>query len=476
MNKLNITFPPTDSEKAAIGFEVSAGQHWYLSSDSGLFVTNLFEWLEGKKFLPHTLISLEENGHLHKGLLFVKKFIKTVRFSTNYGQTGEYYQQRYQATDNEDIIELRDFLDVENNAFMAKMLRLMGLDKLMQESLNMLSTGEYKKACIIKAALLNPQIMFIEDPNPGLDREGRALVNQLLSHIADEGTTIVTVGSGEKAPPFATHCMLIQQEKVIYSGIKKGFPTQNQIEVPAISFPIPEQRNRPFTHALKLVDVNVKYQDRLILDGVNWSVAKGEKWQLMGNNGAGKSLLLSLVYADNPQAYSNNISIFDRKRGTGETIWDIKESIGYYSSEMFRYFNKSLTVEKSLQTLIFHPYKKRILTSEEQQFQEDLLQLFDLSDKRQKTLHELSAANQRVAVLIGVLLKNAPLLILDEPCQHFDQQLTKKFLALIDKYAKDRTLIFVTHDPTELPVCINKRYLVEEGRGTDWIKKTMTSL
>ena len=59
--------------------------------------------------------------------------------------------------------------------------------------------------------------------------------------------------------------------------------------------------------------------------------------------GAGEvRTLLSLVCADNPQSYACDISLFGRKRGTGESIWEIKKHIGYVSPEMHRAYLKNL--------------------------------------------------------------------------------------------------------------------------------------
>lgn len=463
---LTISFPVTDRAKSPIIFELYSGQVWYLSSDSGLFITNLFEWLEGRRFLPGASIALKENGQLHEGLLSVNKYIEIVGISSTSKQTGEYYQQRYQATENDDIIKLKDFLELSQSTFWSSMLNQMGLDKLMHESINMLSTGEFRKACIIKAAQNNPSIMFIEDPYPGLDKQGRKLIDQLIEHLSNEGTGIVIVGSGFQPADFSTYVMFIQKEAIIYSGIKQNAPVFNVEKESSFDFAVPANNDMPFNNAFQLVDVSVRYDNRLILDQINWTVAKGEKWQLAGNNGSGKSLLLSLVFADNPQVYCNDVSVFDRRRGTGESIWEVKDNIGFYSSEMFRYFNKTRTVEESIRSIVFqNPWKKKVLQQNELQFQADLLSYFNLSEDRSTPLHALPAAKQRVVLLIGVLLRNAPLLILDEPFQYFDQHLTARFLRLIDVYAKDKTLVFVTHNQREIPECINKWYKLSDGKG-----------
>src|SRR5690606_17968239 len=68
------------------------------------------------------------------------------------------------------------------------------------------------------------------------------------------------------------------------------------------------------------------------------TIRQGERWSLTGPNGAGKTTLLSLINGDNPQAFANNIILFDRKKGSGESIWDIKKNIGFFSAELFQFF------------------------------------------------------------------------------------------------------------------------------------------
>lgn len=77
-------------------------------------------------------------------------------------------------------------------------------------------------------------------------------------------------------------------------------------------------------------NVCITYGTRKILDSLNWTVMNGERWALNGRNGSGKSTLLSLICADNPQSYACDINMFERKRGTGESIWDIKNTLVTY--------------------------------------------------------------------------------------------------------------------------------------------------
>ncbi len=88
----------------------------------------------------------------------------------------------------------------------------------------------------------------------------------------------------------------------------------------------------------------VHYNDRPILNHLDWQVDPQQHWQIVGPNGAGKSTLLSLITGDHPQGYSNDLTLFGRRRGSGETIWDIKKHIGYVSSNLHLEYRVSISL------------------------------------------------------------------------------------------------------------------------------------
>src|SRR6185436_15351081 len=93
---------------------------------------------------------------------------------------------------------------------------------------------------------------------------------------------------------------------------------------------------------VELNGVSVHYGVRIILDNITWTVHRGERWAVLGPNGSGKSTLLSLLCGDHPQAYSNDVRLFGRRRGSGESIWDVKHRIGLLSPEFHLYFSEPL--------------------------------------------------------------------------------------------------------------------------------------
>jgi molybdate transport system ATP-binding protein len=213
--------------------------------------------------------------------------------------------------------------------------------------------------------------------------------------------------------------------------------------------------------------VNIKYNHRTILDNINWEVRKGERWAVSGPNGAGKSTLLSLVNADNPQAYANEIYLFDRRRGTGETIWDIKRKIGYISPELHVHFDRSNSCFDVVASGLFDTIGLfRLLHEEHIHLVNQWMSILHIEKLAQKLLFRLSDSEQRMVLLARALVKNPPLLILDEPCQGLDDAQVTAFKNLVNDICLtgNKTLIYVSHYAHEIPECVNKFIRLENGK------------
>ena len=177
--------------------------------------------------------------------------------------------------------------------------------------------------------------------------------------------------------------------------------------------------------------------------------------------------MLSLITDDNPQAYANEIYLFDKRRGCGESIWDIKQKIGYVSPELHWYFDKTISVFETVGSGFFDTmglYKR--LTEEQEILIAKWISIFNLSEQTFKSLRNLSLSQQRLVMLIRALVKNPALVILDEPCQGLDDHQTADFVDLIDHFCYNKTLIYVSHYDHEVPSCINKTLELREGKST----------
>ena len=93
------------------------------------------------------------------------------------------------------------------------------------------------------------------------------------------------------------------------------------------SIPPPLEREQYTDEVLvSLKDISVNYGDKAVLRQINWMIKPGEYWELAGKNGSGKTTILSMITGDNPKAYGQELYLFGRKKGSGESIWDIKKN------------------------------------------------------------------------------------------------------------------------------------------------------
>jgi molybdate transport system ATP-binding protein len=194
-------------------------------------------------------------------------------------------------------------------------------------------------------------------------------------------------------------------------------------------------------------------------------VRRGERWAVLGPNGSGKSTLLSLLCGDHPQAYSNDVRLFGRRRGSGETIWDVKRNVGLLSPEFHLYFSEPLSAERAAATGFFDTLADRPTAPEQNERVRELFAAFGIAHLAGRAFKTLSTGEQRLVLLARAFVKRPPLVILDEPFQGMDAGATARCRDYLDReLGADQTLLFVTHEPSELPRCVSKTLRLDRGR------------
>ena len=211
---------------------------------------------------------------------------------------------------------------------------------------------------------------------------------------------------------------------------------------------------------LRFSNVSIRYGERTILKPLNWTVHEGERWAVSGPNGSGKSTLLSLVCADNPQAYACDIELFGHRRGTGESIWQIKRHIGYVSPEMHRAYLKDIPAVDVVASGLNDSIGLYVRTRPEQkQSCLDWMRVFGVEALADKSFLQLSSGEQRLCLLARAFVKDPELLILDEPLHGLDDRNRSLVRQIIEQFClrPHKTLVMVTHYEEELPPCITHR-------------------
>jgi molybdate transport system ATP-binding protein len=192
-----------------------------------------------------------------------------------------------------------------------------------------------------------------------------------------------------------------------------------------------------------LKNVTIRYGANVILDNLNWQIRKGERWALTGRNGCGKTTLFSLIYADHPFAYTQDIHLFGIKRGSGESIWDIKKRINYFGPENLHYLNPKSITQSVHDFLINNHSDMDRLTN--------LIRFFQLDDIIDKSVRELSSGDLHCILLIKLLLHERELFLLDEPFQFLDPSRIDKFTTYLQEHlSSEATLILITHNEEEI--------------------------
>lgn len=407
--------------------------------------------------------------------------VKYIAFRDTYGaaDANYYYQQRWNAHDQDDTPEVREMLgEVKDEALKQELFELFRIEPMLDKKIILLSSGELRKFQLTKTLLTAPRVLVMDNPFIGLDAPTRDLLLQLLERLTTMSAVqiVLVLSMVDDVPPFITHVIPVEGLAVgdkltreEYLHVVTGKQPANEYEdlqQRIIDLPY-EGENYDSEEVVRLNKVSIRYSDRTILKELDWTVLRGEKWALSGENGAGKSTLLSLVCADNPQSYACDINLFGRKRGTGESIWEIKKHIGYVSPEMHRAYLKNLPTIEIVASGLHDSiglYKRP--QPEQMAVCEWWMDVFGIEPLKDKPFLQLSSGEQRLALLARAFVKDPELLILDEPLHGLDTYNRRRVKKIIEAFCgrKDKTLIMVTHYEAELPGTITNRLFLKRNR------------
>lgn len=474
LHNLNLKYP-SKTVLRDLNWTINRGENWLLSGASGSGKTSLAKIIAGLTNAEGQVeIHFDPTSALPAQVFFVESWYQ---FKNIEGVANFYYQQRYNHQQAKETLtvgaELLLFGQENQLHFAAAeiIMEALGLLPLRNSQLIQLSSGEHKKLQLVKAIWLKPQLLMIDQAYTGLDKLSRQQLNLLLDQIVAEGVQLILIGNDHDLPKAIDHYALLnegklEQVKAIPANLTAN---QNQGKVPDFLAVAPNYTSH---NLVKMVNVNISYGEKQVLKNINWEVNAGEKWLLQGHNGSGKSTLLSLVNGDHPQSYANTIYLFGQKRGSGESIWDIKQHIGLISPEFHWYFDTSSTVWQSIASGFFDSVGLfHELGYEKSKQVNELIEYFGLTADKNELLSKLPLGKQRLVLLGRTIIKNPELLILDEPCQGLDQAQTQHFNQLVDELCNNgMTLIYVGHFETQLPSCLSHQLQLHQGETVDPIK------
>lgn len=370
-------------------------------------------------------------------------------------------------------------------------IKLCGVEKILDRGLKYMSTGEIRRTLLARALLSKKKLLILSDPFAGLDSESRGILLDFFNMIASKQLIeqkidstfpriILIMERYVEIPNSITNVLEFSKGEVSFCGTKEDYEKiESERKIHNLSKT--QEERKEFAESVKKIsaevdtvmgvdttveipdtliemnNVNVGWDDHKVLKDFSWSLHKNEHWLIRGPNGSGKTTFLELITGDNMQVFSNDIKLFGNRRGSGETIWDIKHKLGIVS---YRLHVEYRMVSSTLRNVIISGFHDSIglyeLPSDiETSAADKWLELGGFKGRETEAFNNLSYGEQRAILILRAAVKCPPVLILDEPCHGLDEQFRQKILDLLEIIATSgtTTILHVTHEPSEVLEC-----------------------
>lgn len=374
-----------------------------------------------------------------------------------------------------------DFLNREDKGrlvheYLTNLDTIFNLEDIKDRGLKYLSTGELVKVLILKELENKPAYLILDEPYDGLDIESQKILYNLIGDLIDSPIQLILILNRESdIHPKISHLAFIHKNRVILTGNRdeilnsesfnniRHFSGNLPKKLPGIEGVVKQQEL-----LIDLKNVSIAFGNTKVLKDINWSIKSGEHYRIIGPNGSGKSTLLNIISADNTMSYGQDITLFGMKRGSGESIWDIKQHVGIVSSALQKDYRVSIS---SLSVVLSGFYDSIGLYEKPTSCQKleaiEWLGLIGLEGKKNYSFKELSYGEQRLVLIIRAMVKHPKVLILDEPCLGLDQVNRELILMLIESIAVNgkTTLLYVSHRSEDYIPSIKKELFLIPAEG-----------
>ncbi len=439
-----------DFTTRALSFSLRPGQHAMVVGRNGAGKSVLLKVLSGQ-------------GDIVSGLRKIPKQVAVV---------SSFHQQQLIAAerkkDDADIVDVvpiptkvKELLPAKKSDELVSLYSLLKLEPLLEKPFLALSTGETRKLLFAMAMATSPEVLILDEPWQGIDEVTRNSLMDYLQCIQQDIQIIIAVNRLQDMPDIPAVLTVMTNEAVAFQSEKAQSAAKNiadcetwfrlqheKVKLPGTTKKCEEKNNVSGSPLVTLRNGSVSYDGNIVFSGVNWEINPGEHWQITGPNGAGKTCLLELLTGDNFQCYNNDLTLFGVKRGSGESIWDIKQHIGILSNA----FHLSYRVDCSVSSVILSGFYDTIglyerAGREQHSIAMAWLNMLGMSAKYDSPFQSLSFGDQRLVLIARAMIKYPRLLILDEPCNGLDALNRLTVLALIEQIAQQgrTTVLFVSN-------------------------------
>ena len=356
----------------------------------------------------------------------------------------------------------------------------LGMEHLLGRARHVLSNGEAKKVLLARALLRSPGLLILDEPFEGLDERAKMELKELVDSLmtGPMRVLLVTHRFGEISSK-VSHVLCVKNCRMLMQGAAEEILQPAKIseifgdgglreEGQGFYFRAQKEMRTSLPQELVVMrNTTVRYGGQVVLDHIDWTVRRGENWAVLGPNGAGKSKLLDLITGDNVQGYANDIHLFGRKKGSGESIWEIKEKLSMVSAEFQMRYQKRIPAYDVICSGFFDSLGLYQSCSDEQhRAVREWIGLLGMGDLARKRFDHLSHGQQRLILLTRAMVKSPLLMILDEPCDGLDYTNRRNVLEFIEFIGSQTAtdLLYVTHHRDELPACITHALVLDKGK------------
>ena len=429
---------------------INDGEHWVITGPNGCGKTTLLELISGVIHLPHgqLIYSFIDGDTWDERYAQRKRKIHYIPANAIHTLLSEmqglYYQQRYYGIGDERTPLVSDILGKAKEELKSPPVpETFSIGHLLNLEVTRLSNGQLKKVLLLKALLAEiPKVLLLDYPFEGLDYDSREDLCNFIDFLGfTYGVQIILVDHYHHLPKVINRKLVlnsfaIEREEPLHERSGSSVSPQEADNSKASSLTAP---------VVEIRDLKIQYHNHVVLQNFNWTVHQGDRWALIGRNGSGKTTLFSMIFADHPMAYSQQIYLFGRRRGSGESIWDIKKRIAYLGPELVSYLAPR-SIGLSVRDYIRSVNKK---VSEENL--NILVEHFAAEMFIDKPVRFLSSGELQLMAIMNCFLTEKELLLLDEPFQFLDTFQRRNLSRFLQSNLHpETTLILITHYAEDL--------------------------
>ena len=488
-------------------WQIESDQHWAVLGPNGSGKSTLVRALWGgvplrsgrvlfgfgdSKTTAHLVPQRERIGYVsfetHQRLMEHEEMLEELR---------DYAGKKDEVTTAQDVIlsgisANREVIAEDEETLLAT-ADLLGIRHLLERGITLLSTGEMRKTLIARALMKSPKLLILDEPFDGLDESSRASLAESINHLMTTPLRVILVTHRvEEIVSNLTHVLFVKNGRLFMQGPKEEMLTSEKVSKLfgsdlhiekvngkyRVTYGIEKSRKVDLTFfyrnvledapesLIEMKDTTVKYEDFVALDRLNWAMKQGENWAILGPNGSGKSTILRLILGENLQGYANQVTIFGRRKGTGETLWEIKKRIGVVSSELQIRYRKKMSAYDVIASGFYDSIGLyQYPTNDQKVIVDGWIELLSIGDIAKEPYHRLSYGQKRMILLARAMVKPPLLLILDEPCHGLDILNRRRILNIVEMIGETKTnILYVTNHKDEILNCITHVMRLQRGK------------